>query len=148
MTQFQKDHTSAARSRPVRAAIYARALDNLSGLSATEKLEAQISRCRRFIGQQKGPWRVIWILTDTTSEVCEDRPGLRRLETLIDAGVVDVVVAATVDRLFRKWATLAWFVERLQALGVGVFFADSRDRAPIESDPLRSGDVNTSQSVS
>lgn len=61
-----------------------------------------------------------------------ERPGIQRLEELIVARVVDVIVAAKIDRLSR----LAWFGERFiqqaRARGVEVTFADQKfDATPV-----------------
>ena len=56
------------------------------------------------------------------------RPGMERLLSLVDAGAVDVVIIAKLDRLTRSVADLAELLKRFERRGVSlVSVADSLD---------------------
>ena len=57
-----------------------------------------------------------------------NRPGMERLLSLVDAGAVDVVIIAKLDRLTRSVADLAELLKRFERRGVSlVSVADSLD---------------------
>lgn len=57
-----------------------------------------------------------------------NRPGMERLLAMVDAGAVDVVIIAKLDRLTRSVADLAELLKRFERRGVSlVSVADSRD---------------------
>jgi site-specific DNA recombinase len=68
------------------------------------------------------------IITDTESAKSTDRSGLQRLLALVDAGKVNTIIIAKLDRLTRSVKDLADLLERLQKRGVSlVSVAESLD---------------------
>lgn len=64
-----------------------------------------------------------WIEDAGVSGATRKRPGLARLESLIESGDCEMVVAAELSRLFRSTIHMAEFVERCHPRGVAVHFA-------------------------
>jgi site-specific DNA recombinase len=68
------------------------------------------------------------VIVDAESAKDLDRPGMERLLGLVDAGAVDVVIIAKLDRLTRSVADLAELLKRFEKRGVSlVSVADSLD---------------------
>jgi site-specific DNA recombinase len=73
------------------------------------------------------------VLTDVIVDAGEsakslNRPGMARLLALVDAGAIDTVIIAKLDRLTRSVADLAELLKRLERRGVSlVSVADSLD---------------------
>jgi site-specific DNA recombinase len=68
------------------------------------------------------------VIVDAESAKDLDRPGMERLLGLVDAGAVDTVIIAKLDRLTRSVADLAELLKRFEKRGVSlVSVADSLD---------------------
>lgn len=114
----------------MRAATYGRVSTQAQadeGFSLSQQREALIAYC-----EAQGWTHIEHVAYEGVSGTETDRPGIRRLEELAKARVIDVIVCAKIDRLSR----LAWFGERfiadMQKLGTAVVFAEQRfDATPI-----------------
>jgi len=68
------------------------------------------------------------VIVDAESAKSLDRPGMERLLALVDAGAVDTVIIAKLDRLTRSVKDLAELLERFNRRGVSlVSVAESLD---------------------
>ena len=97
--------------------------------SATDdpsRVAAQVARIQYYV-EQRG-WELRCIHADNgLSGNSSDRPGLRRLQYDIEAGLVDVVIVECFDRLYRNLQGLFGFVQlvnrcntTLVSLGEGI----------------------------
>ena len=90
-------------------------------------LEAQTEKVRAMAVVQEA------VLVDVVIDAGESakslhRPGMARLLALVDAGAVDVVIIAKLDRLTRSVADLAELLKRFERRGVSlVSVADALD---------------------
>ena len=90
-------------------------------------LEAQAEKVRAMAVVQ-GAELVDVIVDAGESAKSLNRPGMTRVLALVDAGVVDTVIIAKLDRLTRSVADLAELLKRLERRGVSlVSVADSLD---------------------
>ena len=82
-------------------------------------LEAQTEKVRAMAVVQGA--ELVEILTDAgESAKSLNRPGMARLMSLVDAGAVDTVIIAKLDRLTRSVADLAELLKRFERRGVSV----------------------------
>src|ERR1035441_4062759 len=90
-------------------------------------LEAQLEKIKAMAVVQGA--EVIEIITDAgESAKSLDRPGMARLLAMVDAGKVQVVIIAKLDRLTRSVKDLGELLERFQKRGVSlVSVAESLD---------------------
>src|SRR5258708_30155071 len=90
-------------------------------------LEAQIEKIRAMAVVQ-GAELVDVIVDAGESAKSLNRPGMARLMSLVDAGAVDTVIIAKLDRLTRSVKDLAELLERFTRRGVAlVSVAESPD---------------------
>jgi DNA invertase Pin-like site-specific DNA recombinase len=90
-------------------------------------LEAQAEKVRAMVVVQ-GAELVDLIVDAGESAKSLNRPGMARLMSLVDAGAVDTVIIAKLDRLTRSVADLAELLKRFERRGVSlVSVADSLD---------------------
>lgn len=105
----------------LRCATYARtAIAHRPGLAA---LDAQREVCRAHIRDQLGGSWVASFEDHGFSGVSLHRPSVQRLLADVDAGAIDVVVVAHVDRLTRSPGDLARLLARFQDSGVSLVVA-------------------------
>lgn len=79
--------------------------------------EVQLSELRRYCAARE--WTITEEITDLGfTGTNADRPGLKRLLTLVRERQVDVVVVLKLDRLFRSLKHLVLTVEEFEELGV------------------------------
>ena len=90
-------------------------------------LEVQLGKIRAMAVVQSG--ELLDIIIDAgESAKSLNRPGMARLQALIDKGCVDTVIIAKLDRLTRSVKDLAELLERFQRRGVAlVSVAESLD---------------------
>src|SRR5262245_51140290 len=90
-------------------------------------LEAQTQKVRAMAVVQGA--EIVDIITDAgESAKSLNRPGMVKLLALVDAGDVDVVIIAKLDRLTRSVADLAQLLKRFERRGVSlVSVADALD---------------------
>lgn len=92
-------------------------------------LEAQAEKVRAMAVVQ-GAELVDIIVDGGQSAKSLERPGMARLLALVDAGAVDTVIVAKLDRLTRSVKDLSGLLERFQRRGVAlVSVAESLDTA-------------------
>jgi site-specific DNA recombinase len=104
----------------VRCAIYTRKSSEEGLDQAFNSLHAQREACEAYVKSQAHEgWRLIKTPYDDggISGATMDRPGLQRLLSDIDAGLVDTIVVYKIDRLTRSLADFGRIVERLEARG-------------------------------
>jgi DNA invertase Pin-like site-specific DNA recombinase len=90
-------------------------------------LEAQSEKVRAM-GVVQGAEQTEIIIDAGESAKSLNRPGMARLMSLVDAGAVDTVIVAKLDRLTRSVADLAELLKRFERRGVSlVSVADSLD---------------------
>lgn len=105
----------------LRYATYARtAITHRPGLTA---LDEQREVCRAHIRDQLGGSWVASFEDHGFSGVSLHRPSVQRLLVDVDAGAIDVVVVAHVDRLTRSPGDLARLLTRFHASGVSLIVA-------------------------
>jgi DNA invertase Pin-like site-specific DNA recombinase len=90
-------------------------------------LEAQVEKIRAMAVVQGG--ELVDIIIDAgESAKSLNRPGMARLEALVDTGLVDAVIIPKLDRLTRSVKDLAELLQRFQRRGVAlVSVAESLD---------------------
>jgi DNA invertase Pin-like site-specific DNA recombinase len=90
-------------------------------------LEAQVEKIRAMAVVQGG--ELVDIIIDAgESAKSLNRPGMARLEALVDSGRVEAVIVAKLDRLTRSVKDLAELLQRFQRRGVAlVSVAESLD---------------------
>jgi DNA invertase Pin-like site-specific DNA recombinase len=89
-------------------------------------LEAQEAKIRAMAVVQGAD--LAEVIVDAESAKSLKRPGMERLLSLVDAGAVDTVIIAKLDRLTRSVADLAELLKRFERRGVSlVSVADSLD---------------------
>jgi DNA invertase Pin-like site-specific DNA recombinase len=90
-------------------------------------LEAQVEKIRAMAVVQGG--ELVDIIIDAgESAKSLNRPGMARLEDLVDSGGVNAVIVAKLDRLTRSVGDLAELLQRFQQRGVAlVSVAESLD---------------------
>ena len=105
-----------------RCAIYTRKSSE-EGLEQTfNSLDAQREACAAYVASQTAEG---WALLPSAYEDGGSsggtlaRPGLQRLLTDLEAGLVDQIVVYKIDRLTRSLADFATIVDRLDAAGAG-----------------------------
>lgn len=106
-----------------RIALYARvaAVDQL-GPSAVER---QVERLRAYAEEHGWPVAPEQVYRDEgVSGLRRERPGLDRLLTAVARGGVDVVLAASPDRLARDELVLREVLDACERAGCRVVFAD------------------------
>ena len=111
----------AARTGPVRCAIYTRKSSEEGLEQDFNSLHAQREACEAYVTSQRHEgWTVLPEVYDDGgfSGGSMDRPALRALLAAIDAGGIDVVVVYKVDRLTRALADFAKIVEVFDAKSV------------------------------
>jgi hypothetical protein len=102
-----------AAASPVRALIYAR---YSTTLQSEASIEDQVRICRER-AEREG-WAVAGVHTDyAISGGVRDRPGLNGLLQAIVAGVGDVVLAESIDRLSRDQEDIAGIFKRVAFAG-------------------------------
>jgi site-specific DNA recombinase len=90
-------------------------------------LEAQTEKIKAMAVVQGAPLSDV-IVDAGESAKSLNRPGMAKLLTLVDAGAVDTVIIAKLDRLTRSVADLAELLKRFERGGVSlVSVADSLD---------------------
>lgn len=105
----------------MRVVIYAR----VSTLHHEQKPEAQVAELCAYCAARA--WTVTEQLTDHGySGGTDQRPGLKRLMTLVRSRKVDVVAVTKMDRLFRSLRHLISVLDEFQS--VGVQFVSVRDQ--------------------
>jgi DNA invertase Pin-like site-specific DNA recombinase len=69
-------------------------------------------------------WEVVEVVEETITGRANqaDRPGLERIEALVEAGSVKKVLVHEVSRLSRRPAVVHAFVERMEARGVSLYW--------------------------
>ena len=106
--------------KKIRCAIYTRKSAEEGLEQEFNSLDAQREACAAYVASQKAEG---WVLLPTVYEDAGisggtlERPGLQRLLTDIDAGLVEQIVVYKVDRLTRSLSDFAKLVERLEAAG-------------------------------
>ncbi len=106
--------------KKIRCAIYTRKSAEAGLEQEFNSLDAQREACAAYVASQKAEG---WVLLPTVYEDAGisggtlERPGLQRLLTDIDAGLVEQIVVYKVDRLTRSLSDFAKLVERLEAAG-------------------------------
>ncbi len=106
--------------KKIRCAIYTRKSAEEGLEQEFNSLDAQREACAAYVASHKAEG---WVLLPTVYEDAGlsggtlERPGLQRLLTNIDAGLVDQIVVYKVDRLTRSLSDFAKLVERLEAAG-------------------------------
>jgi site-specific DNA recombinase len=89
-------------------------------------LEAQTAKIRAMAVVQGAD--LVDVLVDAESAKSLHRPGMARLLALVDAGAVETVIIAKLDRLTRSVADLAELLKRFERRGVSlVSVADALD---------------------
>jgi DNA invertase Pin-like site-specific DNA recombinase len=97
-----------------RVALYARFSSDRQNEASVDD---QLDRCRRWVAERGGT--VAHAFADrAVSAASMDRPGWRELERATGAGLVDVIVAESMDRVSRKTGDTMQLVERLRFAGV------------------------------
>ena len=112
--------TAAAKTKPVRCAIYTRKSTEEGLDQSFNTLDAQREACAAYVLSQAGEgWTALPQYYDDGgySGGNLDRPAIRQLLDDVDKGAVDVIVVYKVDRLTRSLADFAKIVERLDARG-------------------------------
>jgi DNA invertase Pin-like site-specific DNA recombinase len=105
----------------IRCAIYTRKSSDEGLDQSFNSLDAQREAGEAYVKSQAHEgWKALPALYDDGgySGGTMERPGLQRLLTDIDAGLVDVVVVYKIDRLTRSLADFARIVERFDARDV------------------------------
>jgi DNA invertase Pin-like site-specific DNA recombinase len=92
-----------------------------------QKPEVQVGELRRYC-KARG-WKVLHEIEDRASGGGDDRPGLKRLLSLVCAREVDAVVVVKMDRLFRSLKHLVNTLAEFEALGVK--FIATRDQVDL-----------------
>lgn len=103
-----------------RCAIYTRKSSEEGLEQEFNSLDAQYDACASYIASQKHEgWKLLSQRYDDggISGGTMERPGLQRLLSDIDAGLIDMVVIYKIDRLTRSLADFARLVERLEQRG-------------------------------
>ena len=106
--------------RKIRAAIYTRKSSEEGLGQEFNSLDAQYDACAAYIASQRGEgWVQVRERYDDggVSGGTLDRPGLQRLLTEVEEGLVDRIVVYKVDRLTRSLSDFAKLVDRLDAAG-------------------------------
>ena len=104
--------------KPLRCAIYTRKSTEDGLEQEFNSLDAQREACEAYIlSQRHEGWTLVPDRYDDGgfSGGNMERPGLQALMSMVDAGLVDVIVVYKVDRLTRSLADFAKIVERLDA---------------------------------
>ncbi len=102
--------------KKIRCAIYTRKSAEEGLEQEFNSLDAQREACTAYVASHKAEG---WVLLPTVYEDAGssggtlERPGLQRLLTDIDAGLVEQIVVYKVDRLTRSLSDFAKLVERL-----------------------------------
>ena len=105
---------SEVDSQTVRARAYAR---YSSDSQRDESIDDQVRICRNVI--TRNGWDLVEVYTDAgISGASTFRPGYQRLLKDASAGVLDIVVAESLDRLSRDLADVATLYKHLSFLGV------------------------------
>ena len=108
--------------KKIRSAIYTRKSAEEGLEQAFNSLDAQREACAAYVASQKAQG---WVLLPAVYEDggisggTLERPGLKRLLTDIDAGLVEQIVVYKVDRLTRSLSDFAKLVDRLDAASTG-----------------------------
>ena len=115
-----------------RAALYARVSTDQQaekyGLEAQRQLLQQYAITRQYAVVPDG---ALAVFADDESGGTLDRPAWRRVEALIDAGGVQLLVALDPDRLSRDLVDMLTVERRLQGRGVGLEFVHAHfDASP------------------
>src|SRR5208282_3409375 len=100
----------------MRAIIYAR-----QSKDREEGINDQIARCMALI-QARG-WELVhapFTDNDVSASNGKRRPGYERATAMVRAGQVDVVVVATMDRLYRKVSELEGIIPVMEQAHVSV----------------------------
>jgi site-specific DNA recombinase len=103
-----------------RCAIYTRKSSEEGLEQEFNSLDAQYDACASYIASQRHEgWKLLSQRYDDggISGGTMERPGLQRLLSDIDAGLIDMVVIYKIDRLTRSLADFARLVERLEQRG-------------------------------
>ncbi len=103
-----------------RCAIYTRKSSEEGLEQEFNSLDAQYDACASYIASQKHEgWKLLSQRYDDggISGGTMERPGLQRLLSDIDTGLIDMVVIYKIDRLTRSLADFARLVERLEQRG-------------------------------
>ncbi len=104
--------------KKIRCAIYTRKSSEEGLEQAFNSLDAQREACAAYVASQKHEgWMLLPEHYDDggISGGTLERPGLQKLLTDIDEGLVDQIVVYKIDRLTRSLADFAKLVERLDA---------------------------------
>lgn len=78
-------------------------------------------------------WTVVEVCEETISGRSDDRPGLRRVEELAQAGKIKKVLVHEVSRIGRKSSIVHAFIERLDDLGVSLYWHAQRIETLMEN---------------
>ncbi len=115
------DAAMPASVKKLRAAVYTRVSTDERLDQAYNSLDAQRDACEAYIASQRAEG---WVLVRDRyddggfSGGTLERPGLKRLLTDIEQGLVDVIVVYKIDRLSRSLMDFAKLVETMEAHGV------------------------------
>src|ERR1019366_7210832 len=125
--RFSRDLTGGVRySRDMKAIGYVR-VSTEKQADCGVSLEAQSEKVRAMAVVQGAELAEV-IIDAGESAKSLNRPGMARLLSLVDAGAVDTVIIAKLDRLTRSVADLAELLKRFERRGVSlVSVADSLD---------------------
>jgi len=111
----------ATETKPIRAAIYCRVSTIDQATGEFTSIDNQREMAEAYVKSQAGK---NWIAIDEHfddpgySAGTVERPALRRLLALIEAGGVEVVVAYRLDRLSRSLSDFMKLIDRFKAAGV------------------------------
>jgi len=118
---------SNRKGTPARTAIYAR-ISRPATMTTARELNRQVAECEDYAKAQR--LDVVGLYIDNSqSAMTGKRPEYRRLLADVEAGLVDVILVWSADRLYRKLADLETLVDTLGATTV---------------ETVRSGDIDLS----
>ena len=114
---------------PVRALVYSRVSTDAQEQDGTS-LVTQERECVEY-AQAKG-WTAVECIKDTASGSNLDRPAIERVRQLLSQGVVDVVLAYTVNRLSRNQIHTAVLLDDIEKIGATLeFVTEDFENTPV-----------------
>lgn len=84
------------------------------------------------VAASKG-WTVVEVCEETVSGRSDERPGLRRVEELATLGKIQKVLVHEVSRIGRKSSIVHAFIEKLDELGVSLYWHSQKIETLMEN---------------